>query len=480
MESGDLSGGWDRVRTKLRAQVGEKVYSSWFTRMKVERFEGGTLVLSLPTRFLCNWIRSHYLDRILLLWQAELPEVRLIELYVRQYGRPGRGNNGVAAEAAGKPATAPAGAAPAMAPARPERESANWRQILLQGHGGANPSMTFEGFISSRSNEISYTAARRAVEYAPDQTNPYNPLYIHGGVGVGKTHLLNAIAAEICRRSPDLNVLFLSAERFMFSFVAALRAKDILEFKNTLRAVDVLLIDDMQFLQGASVQREFCHTFNDLIDTRRQVVVAGDLPPSDLDKLDSRMRSRLAGGLVTQIEAPDFVQRKSILERKITELRQTKPDFNLPPDTVEFVARRIAGSGRDMVGALNRMVAMWDFAHGDITPELAARAIRDLLPGQMPEQISIADIHKVVIDHFKISKAELLSTRRHQSIARPRQIAMFLAKELTTRSLPEIGRRFGGKDHTTVLYAVRRIRALMEDDRDLTRTVSILRQSLGG
>ncbi len=209
-------------------------------------------------------------------------------------------------------------------------------------------------------------------------------------------------------------------------------------------------------------------------------MVAGDLPPGDLDKLDGRMRSRLAGGLVTQIEAPDFAQRKSILERKILELRESKPDFSLPEDTIEFVARRIAGSGRDMVGALNRMVAMWDFAAGEITPELAARAIRDLLPGQVPEQVSIADIHKVVIDHFKISKAELLSTRRHQSIARPRQIAMFLAKEMTTRSLPEIGRRFGGKDHTTVLYAVRRIRALMKDDRDLTRTVSILRQSLGG
>lgn len=483
MESGELGGGWDRVRTKLRAQVGEKVYSSWFTRMKVERFDGGILVLSLPTRFLCNWIRSHYLERILILWQAEQPDVRQIELFVRQYGRPGN-----ARPANLQTSSAQASQARALQPSeislpsdqRPGREVANWRQILMQGQGGVNPSMTFDGFISSRSNEISFTAAKRAVEYTPGQTNSYNPLYIHGGVGVGKTHLLNAIAVEICRRSPDLNVLFLSAERFMFSFVAALRSKDILEFKNALRAVDVLLIDDMQFLQGATVQREFCHTFNDLIDARRQVVVAGDLPPSDLDKLDSRMRSRLAGGLVTQIETPDFMQRKSILERKILELRKSKPDFILPEDTVEFVARRIAGSGRDMVGALNRMVAMWDFAPGDITPELAARAIRDLLPGQVPEQISIADIHKVVIDHFKISKAELLSTRRHQSIARPRQIAMFLAKELTTRSLPEIGRRFGGKDHTTVLYAVRRIKTLMKDDTDLTRTVSILRQSLGG
>lgn len=484
MESADLKDDWERVRTRLRAQVGEKVYSSWFTGMKVERLEAGSLVLSLPTRFLCNWIRSHYLEKILLLWQEEQPEIRQIDVFARQYGRTAAGQaaaRNVARAAQGARQLVGAGA-PVPTPAaesQPVREVANWRQILMQGQGGANSNMTFEGFISSHSNEISCTAARRAVEYVPGQTNHYNPLYIHGGVGVGKTHLLNAIAVEICRRSPDLNVLFLSAERFMFSFVAALRSKDILEFKNALRAVDVLLIDDMQFLQGATVQREFCHTFNDLIDTRRQVVVAGDLPPGDLDKLDSRMRSRLAGGLVTHIDAPDFTQRKSILERKIAELQQTKPDFTLPADTIEFVARRITGSGRDMVGALNRMVAMWDFASGTITPELAARAIRDLLPGQSAEQVSIADIHKAVIDHFKISKAELLSSRRHQSIARPRQIAMFLAKELTTRSLPEIGRRFGGKDHTTVLYAVRRIKTLMKEDTDLTRTVAILRQSLG-
>ncbi len=470
----ELEEKWRRVQARLRASVGEKVYSSWFTRLKIDRFDSGKLVLSLPTRFLCNWIKSHYLDKLLGLWREEIGQIGQIEIFVRQYGQSSENNEAKETE---QLSARPVSSGNAL---EEQRADGSWRAILRQGNGnGINSAMTFGSYVVGDSNELSCVAAKRAVIDGRGATSGFNPLYIHGSVGVGKTHLLNAIAGEICARSPDLNVLFLSAERFMFSFVAALRSRDTLAFKNYLREVDVLLIDDMQFLRGPTVQREFCHTFNELVDARRQVVVAGDLPPAELNRLDTRMRSRLTGGLVTHIANPDFAQRKAILEKKIEDMQQKTPDFNLPEETIIFIARQIKGSGRDMLGALNRLAAMWDLAQGHITPELAARAIRDMVAGHVPEQVLIDDIHRAVMDHFKISKTELLSTRRHRSIARPRQIAMFLAKELTTRSLPEIGRRFGGKDHTTVLYAVRRIKTLMKDDSELARIVEILRNSLG-
>ena len=476
MSAAALDGKWKRVQARLRASVGEKVYSSWFTRLKVERIEGNTLILSLPTRFLCNWIESHYLDRLNALWREEVEQISHIELFVRQYGhsREQKAKKGAGASPANQTSDVDQAASKTI-------QDGSWRAILKQGNGnGFNRDMTFATYVVGESNELSCIAAKRAVTDGRSGALGFNPLYIHGSVGVGKTHLLNAIAGEIYKQAPDLNVLFLSAERFMFSFVAALKLRDTLAFKSYLREVDVLLIDDMQFLRGPTVQREFCHTFNELVDARRQVVVAGDLPPSELNRLDTRMRSRLTGGLVTHIANPDYAQRKAILEEKIREMRVLKPDFGLPEETVAFIARRIEGSGREMVGALNRLAAMWDLAQGHITPELAARAVRDMVAGQSPEQVRIDDIHRAVIDHFKITRAELLSTRRHRSIARPRQIAMFLAKELTTRSLPEIGRRFGGKDHTTVLYAVRRIKTLMKDDSELVRVVETLKRSLGG
>ncbi len=469
----ELEEKWQRVQARLRASVGEKVYSSWFTRLKIDRLNADVLILSLPTRFLCNWIKSHYLDKLLGLWREEIGHIGQIEIFIRQYGQSCEGNSE-------KKAAPVSGHAPASGiEAGEPRADGSWRAILRQGNGsGINSAMTFASYVVGDSNELSCVAARRAVSEVGGGTAGFNPLYIHGSVGVGKTHLLNAIAGEIRARDPELNVLFLSAERFMFSFVAALRSRDTLAFKNYLREVDVLLIDDMQFLRGPTVQREFCHTFNELVDARRQVVVAGDLPPGELNRLDTRMRSRLTGGLVTHIANPDYAQRKAILEKKIADMRQKNSDFNLPEETVIFIARQVEGSGRDMLGALNRLAAMWDLAQGHITPELAARAIRDMVAGHTAEQVRIDDIHRAVINHFKISKTELLSTRRHRSIARPRQIAMFLAKELTTRSLPEIGRCFGGKDHTTVLYAVRRIKTLMKDDAELARIVEILRNSL--
>ncbi len=474
MSEAALDGKWSRVQARLRASVGEKVFSSWFTRLKFERLENNVLVLSLPTRFLRNWIESHYLDKLNALWQEEIPAIVHIELFVRQYGHSREAKSKTGDKAAAKPESAAAAKTAIV-------HDGSWRAILKQGNGnGFNRDMTFATYVVGDSNELSCIAAKRAVTHGRAGSVGFNPLYIHGSVGVGKTHLLNAIAGEIYHQAPDTNVLFLSAERFMFSFVSALKARDTLAFKSYLREVDVLLIDDMQFLRGPTVQREFCHTFNELVDARRQVVVAGDLPPSELNRLDTRMRSRLTGGLVTHIANPDYAQRKAILKEKTREMQVHNPDFTLPEETITFIARRIEGSGREMVGALNRLAAMWDLAQGQITPELAARAIRDMVAGQSPEQVRIDDIHRAVIDHFKISKAELLSTRRHRSIARPRQIAMFLAKEMTTRSLPEIGRRFGGKDHTTVLYAVRRIKTLMKDDSELMRVVEILRRSLGG
>ena len=470
---------WERVQVKLRALVGDKIYNSWFTGMKLERVTGDSFVVSLPTRFLRNWIRSHYLEKILMLVQMEAPSVRKVDLFVRSCGRP------LAPASEADMAAAPSEAAPApehnsARPSRPAETSGgmSWRHILRQGNGeGCNATMTFTSFVAGPSNAMALAAAQNAARRDPDSQRT-NPLYLHGAVGLGKTHLLNAIANEIRLSSDNVSVLFLSAERFMFSFVAALRSRDILAFKNHLRETDVLLIDDMQFLKGPAVQQEFFHTFNELVDARRQVVIAGDLPPMELGQLDKRMQSRLGGGLVVKIGALDRTHCKAMLNRKIEDIQANRPGFAVPPETVDMIVGRINRNGRQIEGAINRLVAQWELNNKSLNAETASAAVRDLLFARSPESVRISDIYKAVGEEFNISKADLISSRRHRSIARPRQIAMFLAKEMTTRSLPEIGRSFGGKDHTTVLYAIRRIRALQEEDPKLKQIIMDLRNHL--
>jgi chromosomal replication initiator protein len=305
----------------------------------------------------------------------------------------------------------------------------------------------------------------------------FNPLYIHAGVGLGKTHLLQAIASA-GNAAGERRVLYLTAEKFMYGFVSALRTQTALAFKEALRAIDVLVIDDLQFLQGKNTQAEFCHTLNALIDSGRQVVIAADRPPSDLESLDDRVRSRLAGGLVVEIGPLGEELRLEILQARVAAARLRHPGFDVPAPVLAFIARSVTHNGRDLEGALNRLLAHDKLASQPLTLEMAERELRDLIRPQEPRRVKIEDIQRIVARQYNVSRADLLSSRRTANVVRPRQVAMYLAKTLTLRSLPEIGRRFGGRDHTTVLHAVRKIENLVGSDASVKEEIESLKRQL--
>jgi chromosomal replication initiator protein len=337
--------------------------------------------------------------------------------------------------------------------------------------------LTFETFIVGRSNTLAHAAAKQVSQAKRDDPVMFNPLYVHSGVGLGKTHLLQSIAWA-GNVTAERKVLYLTAERFMYGFVAALRAQNALAFKEALRAIDVLVIDDLQFLQGKSTQIEFCHTLNALVDAGRQVVVAADRPPSELESLEERVRSRLAGGLVVEIGPLGEELRLEILKARVATARQHHPGFDVPPQVLTFVAKTVTHNGRDLEGALNRLLANSKLSGHPITLEMAEREVRDLIRPQEPRRIKIEEIQRIVARQYNVSRADLLSSRRTANVVRPRQVAMYLAKTLTLRSLPEIGRRFGGRDHTTVLHAVRKIENLVTNDAALAEEIEVLKRQL--
>jgi chromosomal replication initiator protein len=336
--------------------------------------------------------------------------------------------------------------------------------------------LVFSNFLVGRSNQLAYAAAQRIKTSDPNAPLLYNPLYLHACVGLGKTHLLQAIAHE--GLSDGRRVIYLTAERFMYGFVAALKAQTAIVFKEKLRAIDLLIIDDIQFLQGKSIQQEFCHTLNALIDARRQIVIAADRPPADLDSLEERVRSRLAGGLCVEMGALDETLRIQILERRVAAAKMTHPAFDVPDAVLAYVANVIQTNGRDLDGAVNRLLAHTSLSGSRLTVETAEAAIRDLVRTKDPKRVKIEDIQKLVASHFNVSRADILSSRRTANVVRPRQIAMYLSKVLTLRSLPEIGRRFGGRDHTTVLHAVRKIETLATSDGNFSEEIELLKRIL--
>jgi chromosomal replication initiator protein len=303
----------------------------------------------------------------------------------------------------------------------------------------------------------------------------YNPLYIHANVGLGKTHLLQAIAnttnAQMGRRA-----LYLTAEKFMYSFVIALKNQSAMAFKDSLRNIDVLIIDDLQFLQGKNTQQEFCHTLNALIDSGRQVVIAADRAPSDLESMDERVKSRLAGGLTVEIGNMDENLRLEMLKQRLTTTQTQHSDFDIPPAVLSFVAHNVTQNGRDLEGAFNRLLAAVRLTNQPLTVETAEKAIKDLIKTTEPKRVKIEEIQKLVAKHYNVSRSDILSARRTASVVRPRQVAMYLSKTLTLRSLPEIGRRFGGRDHTTVLHAVRKIEGIVEADHHFSEEMELLRR----
>ncbi|MEM7430116.1 MAG: chromosomal replication initiator protein DnaA [Pseudomonadota bacterium] len=463
---------WDRVVVRLRAELGEELYASWFARMEPEEVAGTTLIVSLPTRFLQNWVRTHYYEKVLKIVDHEFGGIDALTMKVRPRGVPVRpAVNGNEANTN----------APAPFTAAGRQDAATGAAPGPRSFGGADErgssldhNYTFETFLTGPSNSLAHSASRRVADAAPGLPLSFNPLYIHANAGLGKTHLLHAISWRIRQVHPARKVLYLTAERFMYHFLGALKAKDVLPFKDYFQSVDVLLIDDFQFLQGTSMQQEFCHTFNSLVDMKRQVIIAADLPPAQLDSIDGRMRSRLAGGLVVDIQAPDLDLRRRILRTRLDGAMLKDAAITVSDEILEFIANRITGGGRELEGALNRIIASQIHMRTPLTVDQAALALRDLVQTTDMQRIKIDDILKVVGRHFNVPKADLLSPRRARSIVRPRQIGMYLAKTLTTRSLPEIGRRFGGRDHSTVLHAVRKIEELMHADEKMSREVNML------
>lgn len=466
--STDLKQKWDRVIQRLRAELGEDLYSSWFARMEIEGFQDGRLIVSVPTRFLKSWIESHYLQRLQKTGETELGHLEVVQVRVRGQALPPRPVE--RPERRSEAQDAQAGLQPAVntTPHVASQQGTSERTNQL------DPSQTFENFIVGSANQLAYAAACRVADAALGATVSFNPLYLHAQSGLGKTHLLNAVCHRIRQQRPDRKVMFLTAERFMYNFVLALRQKDTISFKDQFQSVDVLLIDDFQFLQGKTMQQEFCHSFNSLVDSRRQVIVAADVPPSQLDAVDQRMRSRLMGGLVVDIETPDLELRRRILHNRYDLLRRRDPQIDYPDDVLEFIANKVTGSIRELEGALNRVAAHQQFNQSPVTLDLVSGLLRDVAANPDGSRIKIDDILKVVGRHYNVARTDLLSPRRARIVVLPRQVGMYLAKKMTARSLPEIGRRFGGRDHSTVLHAVRKIEEQMKTDDKLAREITLL------
>ena len=485
---------WSRVRSRLRSEVGEAAYRSWLKPLTLAGSRNGRLRLAVPTRFMRDWVASNYADRLSALWCEEDSSVGGIEIVVQPPARPtpkpGAGLlggtsemptaeakqretqaaqqlSGMQAARAGDVSGRAAGTAPA-ADVIAESPSASGMRDGISAP--LDPRFTFDNFVVGKPNELAYAAARRVAE-AP--VAPFNPLFLYGGVGLGKTHLMHAIGLHIKKQTPERRIIYLSAEKFMYQFVRALRTKDTMAFKEQFRSVDVLMIDDVQFIGGReATQEEFFHTFNALVDSNRQVIISADKSPSDLEGVEERMRSRLGWGLVADIHPTTYELRLGILQAKA---EQTKAD--VPVKVLEFLAHKITSNVRELEGALNRILAHATLVGRPITLETTQEVLHDLLRAN-DRRVTIEEIQKRVSAHFNVRIADMHSARRARAVARPRQVAMYLSKQLTSRSLPEIGRKFGGRDHTTVMHAVRKVEELKATDASFAEDVELLRRML--
>jgi chromosomal replication initiator protein len=453
----------EKVRAMLRARLGEDIFTSWFASMEFEKFDGRVVRTTVPVKFLKKWIQSHYAEDLLQCCAAEFTGVESVDVTLREPGMvDGRPSGPAAGVALARNKIAIAGE-PATIETR--RVAVHPGPALMMGRTHINgfegspldPRYTFESFIVGPANRMAHAAATQVAETVLADDRGFNPLYLHANVGLGKTHLQHAIAWEVKRRTPNAQVLYLTAERFRYQFVEAVKSQDAMAFKDKFRSIDILLIDDLEFMRGEKTEQEFEHIINSLLDGGRQVVVASARPPVQLDGLNDRMRSRLQRGLVTEINPMDPALRLKILDKRAQEKRAMDPSFELPGEVVALLADRLTESGRELEGAINRLYLTWQLMRAPVTLDIAETIIRDLVQGIEPRRIKIDDILRIVSRHFAVSKQDILSQRRHRSVVRPRQIGMYLAKHLTSRSLPEIGRRFGDRDHTTVLHAIRKI-----------------------
>jgi len=454
-----LANQWARVRGRLREEVGEVEYRTWLKQMTLGGLDGDEIAVTLPTRFLRDWVRQHYGDRLVALWRSENTQVERVDIRVGQYGQPQMTVAGLAESIAAAPSTQPR----SDTAVRPDPRSDLSAPL--------DPRFSFDSFVVGKPNEFAHACARRVADKPASQG--FNPLFLYGGVGLGKTHLMHAIAWEILRTHPHCTIAYMSAEKFMYRFIAAIRSQQTIEFKEQLRSADVLLIDDLQFLIGKdNTQEEFFHTFNALVDAGKQIIVSADKSPSDLSGLEDRLRTRLGCGMVADVHATTYELRISILEAK-----SQRAGVAVPQKVMEFLAHKITANVRELEGALNRLIAHANLFGRPITLETTNEVLHDILKAH-DRRVTIEEIQRKVAEHYNIRLTDMSSARRARNVARPRQVAMYLAKQLTSRSLPEIGRKFGNRDHTTVMHAVSRIGELMARDAGFADDVELLRRML--
>ncbi len=443
VQTDEVQQAWTRVRASLLASAGARVFDQWLKPMElVTSDDRDTVRLALPSAFVTNWIRNHYADRLVLEFQALLPHVTTVSIETREQGD-----------------------APVLLTVEPEG-SINLENTSIGERPLLEQRFTFDRFVVDQSNRVAFTAAKALVEPGPPR---FSPLFLHGGTGQGKTHLMHAIAHAFLIAEPGATVICIPAERFMFEFVAAMRARDTFAFKQRLRSCDLLLIDDLQFIAGKdATQEEFFHTVNEVMAAGKRLVIAADRCPQALEGVEPRIVSRMGAGLVADIKPPELALRRAIVARKAAEL-----SVRVPEDVLEMLATRIHQNIRELEGALNRVAAYGQLTGDTIDLDFAIATLGDVLRGAQ-RRVTIDDIQRCVTRHFELQPMDMVSARRARAVARPRQIAMYLAKRLTTRSLPEIGRKFGGRDHSTVIHAVRRIESLRDEDRDVDGAVRSL------
>ncbi len=446
-----LAGNWKEVQISLHKEYGDSVFKNWILPITFNSASNKVLDISVPTRFMRDWVKTHYAESIRKTWSNKFDVINHVDVSISSSSKVEKTNIDILTKAVSSKEKTP---------------------DISEISSPLDPRFTFKNFVVGKSNQLSYSTA---VKIAKDEEVSFNPLFIYGGVGLGKTHLMHAVAQSIRENTPERKVLFMSAEKFMYQFVQAIRAKDTMVFKEQFRSVDILMIDDIQFICGKeSTQEEFFHTFNALVDNNKQIIISSNKPPSDLDGLDERLRSRLGGGLASNILPSDYNLRLNILKKKCELLKR-----NVPSDVLEFLADKIVSNIRELEGALNRLIAHTDILKCEINLETTQDLLKDILRASNT-RISIEEIQKHVATKYNIRVSDLHSSRRAKAIARPRQIAMYLCKMLTQHSFPEIGRKFGGRDHTTIMYGVRKIEELAANDDFIQADIDVLTSALKG
>ncbi len=453
---------WGQLRNKLMKAVGKNNFTTWIEPLEFQELQDGVAVFSVPTNFMGNYVSQNFAD--LILYELNTSGETVQRLAFR-----------TAANSPARPAQTaePAQATPAQ-PAPVAMDATNDALEALQA-APLDARFTFDSFVVGKPNELAHAAARRVSEGGPVT---FNPLVLYGGVGLGKTHLMHAIAWELKTKRPELNVLYLSAEQFMYRFVQALRERRMMDFKHLFRSVDVLMVDDVQFIAGKdSTQEEFFHTFNALVDQNKQIIISADRAPGEIKDLEDRVKSRLQCGLVVDLHPTDYELRLGILQNKVQQYSSTYPDLRIADGVLEFLAHRISTNVRVLEGALTRLFAFASLVGREIDMELTQDCLADVLRAS-ERKITVEEIQRKVSEYYNIRLSDIIGPKRLRSYARPRQVAMYLCKQLTSRSLPEIGRRFGGRDHTTVMHGVKRIEELKTTDGQIAEDVEMLRRAL--